>query len=130
MGENSESMKTILDKAYDTSPLAHTTNAKKFYDWVKNELPKISRGDVHDYLLSRRIFTQYKKPPPPSKRPTRPIAYKGDFFNMISCDLLTLLSLASKNRGYSYVLCIYEQLSHYAICIPIKSKQQKDMRLS
>ena len=111
-------IRKILNHAYKNSPAAYST-LKKLYNYSKKEIPNLNRGIVGNYLLSQRIYSQYKQKPNKSKMITRPVI-KKDCFEMIACDLLTLISLKTKNKYFQYIMVIFKPVSHYMIGIPLK----------
>ena len=126
--KSEKDFKSLLDEIYDKSPIAYSGDKRKIEKWVKKKFPKIEKKIIEKYLLSRRIFTQYRQVKRPAKRIYRPISRQGKLFNLICFDLLTLINIASKNKNFKYILCLTEIISHYAICVPLKSKHNSEMK--
>ena len=84
----------------------------------------LERGDVERFLLKQPTFTRNK--PRRSHFPRRRTIKKG-VFNQLSCDLMDLQSLKTKNKNYSFILVMLDIVSHFLVAIPLKTKSKQSM---
>ena len=120
-----ERKKELLWKAYtDIESPASYGSLERLYKQVKKLYSGLERGDVERFLLKQPTFTRNK--PRRSHFPRRRTIKKG-VFNQLSCDLMDLQSLKSKNKNYSFILVMLDIVSHFLVAIPLKTKSKQSM---
>src|SRR5437763_2309680 len=92
---------------------------------VKEKYPKITRKEINDFLQRNRTYTLFK-----DRRlhfPRSKFIPTG-FMSHVHFDLADFQSLASKNKGYKYMLVGVDLLSKRVFTAPVKSKEFLEMK--
>ena len=92
----------------------------RFYKSLKEIIPDISRKDVENYLKTDDSYTLHK----PVQRPRkfRRIYSRGIGYSF-SIDLVDMNHLASKNRGWSWIVNVLDMFSRKMWCFKTKNKR-------
>ncbi len=93
-----------------------------------NALAKASKMSVKEtrkWLSSQRAYSLHA---PARRRMTKYRSYRVPFYGyQIQADLNDMQYVASKNKGYKYILSVIDMFSRYAWLIPLKNKTGKEI---
>ena len=100
-----------------SSPTAFATR-KRLQDALKR---KIDQDKISEFLAQDRIHGLYK--PRPRKTFPRRKVVVHDLFSFISADLIDFQSLSTRNKNFSWILLVMDNLSKFVAARSLKKKR-------
>ena len=104
-----------------SSPTAFATR-KRLQDALKR---KIDQDKISEFLAQDRIHGLYK--PRPRKTFPRRKVVVHDLFSFISADLIDFQSLSTRNKNFSWILLVMDNLSKFVAARSLKKKDRGNM---